>query len=103
MDVDPLADVAPPRHAIESDDEDEDEGNMNILHESSSISSVNVKITFKTERQSEEMEKHVPLIVASGQAGNALFHLLGRPSLSSRVYANSVEVFFSFCLLLRKR
>jgi hypothetical protein len=93
MDIDPLADVPPPRYALESDDEDEDDGpplsSLSLLRRS-----VEVEITFKTESQNQELERHIPLIVASGQAGNVLAHILGRPSISSRVYANSVEVFY---------
>jgi hypothetical protein len=89
MDIDPLADVPPPRYAIESDDEDEDER----LPQTSSLK---VEITFKSERHGQEIDKHVPLVVASGQAGSVLARLLDLPLISSRVYANSVEVFFSF-------
>jgi len=92
MNFDPLADVAPPRHAIESDDEDEDEG---IFQTPSSDSkrNVDVEITFKAEKDGQDLESHMPLIVASGQAGHVLARLLSRSPICSRVYANSIEVF----------
>ena len=100
MNFDPLADVSPPRYAIESDDEDEDEGNLGHpqIPSSNPKRNIGMEVTFKPEENGQEMEKHVHLIVASGQAGSILARLLGRPSISSRVYVNSIEVFslFSF-------
>ncbi len=95
MNIDPLADIPPPRHAIESDDEDEDEG---IFQAPSSDLKRNVKveITFKAEKDGQDLENHMPLIVASGQAGNVLARLLSRSPICSRVYVNSIEVFLFY-------
>jgi len=96
MNLDPLADAAPPRHAIESDDEDEDEGNFQRPRTPSSKRNAEVEITFKAEKDGQDLGNHMPLIVASGQAGNVLARILGRQPICSRVYVNSIEVFFVF-------
>ena len=77
-DHDPLADRPPPRYAVESDDDDDP-----------AVPDLPVAFTFSTQ---QEIEKHLPLIVASGNAGIFLGSLLASLLVPSRVYANSIEV-----------
>lgn len=87
MDFDPLADNAPPRYAIESDDEEDEYNPLNPSRSNPSDGLANLSVNFQG-----SVPKKTSLIVATGDAGKYWAQGARLGEQTGSVHANNVEV-----------